>query len=87
MRLKKLAARLRHHLHFILVMPLLIVLMTWPAFAQIFNTDSFWLARQNIDSNMLFWDAWYLKLLLGGQADFLLHRSALSPDRRVARVS
>ena len=70
MRIKELTDTLRHHLHFILVMPLLIILMTWPTFFQIFKTDSFWLARQNIDSNMLFWDAWYLKLLLGGQADF-----------------
>ena len=70
MRLNKLADTLRHNLHFILVVPLLIILMTWPTFVQIFNTDSFWLVRQNIDSNMLFWDAWYLKLLLAGQADF-----------------
>ena len=44
--------------------------MTWPAFPQIFDTERFWLVRQNIDANMLFWDAWYLKLLLAGQADF-----------------
>lgn len=70
MRLKELAETLRHHLHFIFVMPMLIILMTWPTIVQLFKTDSFWLARQNIDSNMLFWDAWYFKLLLGGQADF-----------------
>ncbi len=70
MRIKELADTLRHHLHFIVVMPLLIILMTWPVFFQIFNSDDFWLARQNIDSNMIVWDAWYLKLLLGGQANF-----------------
>ena len=86
MRIKELTDTLRHHLHFILVMPLLIILMTWPTFFQIFKTDSFWLARQNIDSNMLFWDAWYLKLLLGGQADFYYTDSAFSSDRRVACV-
>ena len=70
MRIKELAATLRDHLHFIVVMPLLIILMTWPAFDQIFNTDNFWVVGKSIDAEMLFWDAWYLKLLLDGQADF-----------------
>ena len=44
--------------------------MTWPAFVYVFETDTFWLPGRDIDANMLFWDAWYLKLLIAGQADF-----------------
>lgn len=70
MQLKKHAETLREHLHFLVILPLLIIVMTWPAFVQLFNTDSFWLVQRNSDAYMLFWDAWYLKLWFGGQADF-----------------
>ena len=70
MHLNKLSGTLRNHLHFFIILPLIIILMTWPAFIKVFNTDSFWLLQQNIDSNMLFWDAWYFKLLINGKADF-----------------
>ncbi len=70
MHLNTLSDTLRNHLHFFIILPLIIILMTWPTIVQIFKTDSFWLARQNIDSNMLFWDAWYFKLLISGQADY-----------------
>ena len=70
MHLNKLSGTLRNHLHFFVILPLIIILMTWPTVIQIFKTDSFWLVQSNIDSNMLFWDAWYFKLLISGQADF-----------------
>lgn len=70
MHFKKLAKSLREHLHLFIILPLLIILMTWPTAVHVFDTSSFWLAQRNWDANMLFWDAWYLKLLLGGQVDF-----------------
>ena len=70
MRLKRLTHALRRHIHFLVIVPLLILLMTWPTAAHVFDTSSFWLAGDNIDAHMLFWDAWYLKLLISGQADF-----------------
>ena len=69
-QLKKLVETLRVHLHFLIIMPLLIIVMTWPTFVKLFDTDSFWLTQQNWDAYMLFWDAWYLELILAGQADF-----------------
>lgn len=68
--MKKLSGSLRHHLPFFVIMPLFILVMTWPTAVRIFDTGSLWLPWPNIDSNMLFWDAWYLKLMLSGQADF-----------------
>lgn len=70
MHLKKLSDTLRDHLHFFIILPLIIIVLTWPTIVHVVNTDSFWLAQHNIDANMLFWDAWYFKLWLGGQADF-----------------
>ncbi len=61
---------LRHHLPFLIIMPLLIVVMTWPTMARVFDFDSFWLVQDNIDANMLFWDAWYFEQLITGQADY-----------------
>ena len=70
MQLKKLTGALRDHIHFFIIMPLIIVVLTWPTVVHVFDTDSFWLVGRNIDANMLFWDAWYFKLLISGQADF-----------------
>lgn len=70
MQLKKLTGALRDHIHFFIILPLLIVVMTWPTVVHVFDTQSFWLEYRNIDANMLFWDAWYFKLLISGQADF-----------------
>ncbi len=70
MQLKELTGPLRKHIHFFIIMPLIIVVMTWPTVVHVFDNDSFWLVGANIDANMLFWDAWYLKLLISGQADF-----------------
>ena len=61
---------LRRHLPFIVIMPLLLVVMTWPTLPQILAPDSNWLVGHGIDWHMLFWDAWYAKRILAGQADF-----------------
>ena len=61
---------LRAHLPFVVIVPLLVIGMTWPTFVKVFDTSELWLPRRDIDINMLFWDAWYFKRLLAGQADF-----------------
>ena len=61
---------LRRHIHFFVIVPILIIVMTWPTFVYVFETDTFWLPGRDIDANMKIWDAWYLKLLIAGQADF-----------------
>ena len=78
--MKTLTSALRHHLHFIIIVPLLIMVMTWPTFIRIFDQDGFWLILNNIDSNMLFWDAWYFKLLVSGQSDFYSTDLLFHPD-------
>ena len=61
---------LRHHLHFISIVPLLIIAVTWPVFPNMFDASTFWLPSIDKDVFMKFWDAWYGKVLLRGQADF-----------------
>ncbi len=78
--MKNIPHNLRHHLHFFIIAPLLIILMTWPTASQLFDTRTFWLTGHNIDTNMLFWDAWYGKLILSGQADFFYTDLLFHPD-------
>ena len=73
------------HLHFIVVVPTLIIAVTWPVFPNLFDGDSYWLPSQNHDIFMKLWDAWYGMMLLGGKADFYFtdlhfHPGGLSLD-------
>ena len=74
------ASGFRRHAHFWLIAPALIVLMTWPVFPRVFDFSEFWLAGNDIDSNMLFWDAWYFKRLLAGQADYFFTDLLFAPN-------
>ena len=64
------ARRLRRHFHFIVIVPLLIIVSTWPIATNIFDHDIFWLPSQDQDVFMKMWDAWYGQSLLRGQVDF-----------------
>lgn len=61
---------LRRQWNFFALVPPLVIVMTWPAIARVFDSADFWLASSDIDAYMLFWDAWYGKLILAGKADF-----------------
>ena len=60
----------RDHLHFIVIVGILIAAMTWPTVRHVFDTSVFWLPIDQRDTWMIFWDTWYLKSLIAGQADF-----------------
>ena len=61
---------LRNHLHFILVTTALMLVMTFPTIVYVFNTEVFWLpAKHCCDVFLEFWDIWYTRLFLAGQAD------------------
>ncbi len=67
----KAARTLREHRHFIVVVAILIVVMTFPTIKYVFNTDVFWLPTgRHTDAWMKFWDAWYGKRILAGEAHF-----------------
>ena len=73
---------LRRHIHFFVIVPILIIVMTWPTIAHVHVVDPnvFWLPSKDIDANMLFWDAWYFKLLIAGQADYYFTELLFHPQ-------
>jgi len=63
-------ARLRQHLHFILVISVLAAVMTFPTIAYVFRPDARWLPEtNNWDIFIKLWDIWYGSQVLSGQAD------------------
>ncbi|MYE26482.1 MAG: glycosyltransferase family 39 protein, partial [Chloroflexi bacterium] len=65
------AKLLRNHWHALLIIPLVVIVMTWPTFARIFDRDEFWLhSRKPHDAWLKYWDAWHLERVLAGQAEY-----------------
>ena len=61
---------LRNHKHFLTTALVLIVVITFPTVVYIFKSDVFWLPTGRGDLFMKFWDAWYGKAILTGNANF-----------------
>ncbi len=62
---------LRKHLHFIVIVSILLVLMTWPTIVYVFDTETFWLPTSGRDVWIKYWDAWHARsILAGGESDF-----------------
>ena len=67
----RLRNRFRNHLHFIVIVTILTLVMTFPTIVYVFNTEVFWLPTGNYpDTWMKFWDARYGQELFSGQADY-----------------
>ena len=72
---------MRDHRHFIIVVTLLTLAMTFPTIVYVLRTDVFWLpGGAHADAYIKFWDAWYGKLLLSGQADRFFTNLMHYPD-------
>ena len=74
---------LRNQFHILLLVPLVVIVMTWPSFARIFDSGEFWLHVQHRDSWLNFWNAWHVERVLAGQtdffySDFIFHPQGLS---------
>ncbi len=59
---------LRKHLHFIVVVSILLVVMTWPTIVYVFDTETFWLPTDGRDVWMNIWDAWHGRSVFAGEA-------------------
>lgn len=62
---------LRNHFHFIFVVAILLVVMTWPTIVYVFESDVFWLPTIVYDAWTNFWNAWYANLIGAGKAELL----------------
>lgn len=78
--MSKLARALRVHRHFLLVVTVLLVIMTFPAILYVFKTDVFWVPVNSGDVWITFWNAWYFKSLVAGHADFYFTDMLFYPD-------
>ena len=70
----------RNHWHFIAVLGVLLVVMTYPTILYVFNTEVFWLPIDSGDIWIEFWSAWYGKLILAGEADPLFTQFSFYPQ-------
>lgn len=69
--MRKIIGSLRDHRHFMVVIAFLVVAMTFPTIAHVFDTEAFWVPTGNHpDTWMKFWDAWYGKMIFSGRADY-----------------
>ena len=66
----------RDHLPFLVIMPILIVVMTYPTIIHVFDTDTFWLPARDRDAFIHTWNGWHLKQVLAGEAS-LFHTNSL----------
>ena len=57
------------HLHFFLIVPALIVVMTWPVFYYVLETDTFWIPSDGQDIWYELWEGWYGGQVIRGKAD------------------
>ena len=67
---------LRSHLPFLIIMPLLIIVMTWPTLALVVDTDTIAFATRNTDVFQKLWDVWHGRQFLAGNTSFY-HSDAL----------
>ncbi len=66
----RLSSRIRHHLPFIIIVPLLIVVMTWPTLALVVDTDTIAFPTRNYDVWQKLWDVWHGEQFLAGRTSF-----------------
>ena len=65
--MSSLRSALRNHLHFIVVVGILLIVMTWPTIVYVFDTETFWLPTDGRDVWIEIWDAWHGRLFLAGE--------------------
>ncbi len=70
---------LRKHLHFLVIVSVLLVLMTWPTIVYVIDTETFWLPSPEQDVLMKIWDAWHTRSILTGEADFYFTNKLFYP--------
>ncbi len=70
---------LRNHLHVLLIVPLVVIVMTWPTFARIFDSQDFWVHTWHGDFWFRIWDAWHLERVLTGRADVFYTHEMFHP--------
>jgi hypothetical protein len=73
-----LAKRLRPHLHFMILVPIFMTLMTPMTVVSVLSPDR--LLPHNGDSNLYLWNSWYVDQVLAGTQDFWYSTNLFYPE-------
>ncbi len=71
---------IRRHLHFLIIVPLLIIATTWPFAPNVLGLGEIDRPPGDADVLIQFWQAWYGKFLLTGKADYFYTDLLFHPD-------
>ena len=74
------ASLLRNHWHVLLIVPLVVIAMTWPTFVRIFDSQDYWFHTGHGDFWLEIWDAWHIERVLAGQAELYYTDSLFHPN-------
>ena len=61
---------LRHHWPLFVIVPLIIIITTWPTLALVFETDRAVFSTTHGDVRQKLWDVWHLRQFLAGETSF-----------------
>lgn len=61
---------IRRHLPFPVIVPLLIIIMTWPTIVYVFEGETFAVPTRNTDVWQKLWDVWHGEQFLAGRTSF-----------------
>ncbi|MCY3799876.1 MAG: glycosyltransferase family 39 protein [Chloroflexi bacterium] len=70
----------RKHWHALLIIPLVVIVMTWPTFPRLFDGEQFWLHSDNTDAWEKVWDAWHMGRVLGGESSLYFSDAMFYPS-------
>ena len=70
---------LRKNLHVIIILPLVIIVMTWPTFARLFDGDEIWLHTGQQDKWQPLWDISHIQRVFAGQSDLFFTEYMFHP--------
>ncbi|MCY3917925.1 MAG: hypothetical protein OXG49_18130 [Chloroflexi bacterium] len=74
--MSRLSTLLRNHIPFFIVVPLLIIIMTWPTIVYVFDSETFAVPTRNTDVWQKLWDVWHGEQFLAGRTSFY-HSNAM----------
>lgn len=63
-------SRIRHHLPFIIIVPILIIVTTWPTITLVLDMDRTVFSTTHGDVRQKLWDVWHLGQFLAGKTRF-----------------
>lgn len=77
--MKRIAATMRHHWQFFLIVPILTIIMTWPTLRYVFDVNTLWLPSDDLDQGLKIWDGWYGGRILTGEAQLYYTNLLFAP--------